>query len=54
MFKIEIKDGNKLIKKKIYESKSQYEKWIKEHTKNYESCYSITGFQQINGVWQKQ
>jgi hypothetical protein len=54
MFKIEIRNDNKLVKKKFYESKMSFDRWLNHHKEHYERFYTVTGFKQSkNGEWRK-
>lgn len=53
MYKIEIKEKNKVVKRKYYQSKTSFERWRKDHTKNYKRFYTIHCYEFVHGAWVK-
>jgi hypothetical protein len=55
MYKILItsKRGGAIIKKKLYESKPQFDKWLKQHKgkHGYFGVYDVTGYCLVRGKW---
>lgn len=53
MFKIELrsKKNNILVKKKLYESEKQFNKWYEKHSHRY-ACYHVIGYK-FDGEWKK-
>ena len=64
MFKIIIKytfaGQDIIVKKKLYESRKSFDKWLTLHSKNYildfedgKRIYSVLGYELIDGKWQE-
>jgi vacuolar-type H+-ATPase subunit D/Vma8 len=47
MYKILIKNKNKVIKKKFYETVDEFNKWYEDHNKRYKRVYQVKGYELI-------
>lgn len=46
MYKIHIRHKNRNLKTKYYETREEFIKWLKSHTKHYK-CYVVLGFKLV-------